>query len=78
MTTIKAKVPDSLFKQVKSLAKREKISVEEWVATALNAQVSAKASGDCLVVRAKRGNMKNFDRVLAKIRAVEPAKNDRI
>lgn len=78
MTTLRAQVPESLYEQVAALADREKISVDALVALALNAQVSAWLTRDSVTARAKRGDLKKFDRVMEKIRAVKPAANDRI
>ena len=78
MTTIRAKVPNSLFKRVAELAEQEKISIDELVALALNAQVSSWLTRDSMEVRAKCGSWKKFDRAMVKVRDVEPDKNDRI
>ena len=40
MTTVETQIPDSLYKQVKSLAERESITVDQLVSIALAAQVS--------------------------------------
>ena len=73
MTTLRAQVPESLYQQVAALADREKISVDALVALALNAQVSAWLTRDSIAERAKRGDLKKYDRALAKIRDVQPA-----
>lgn len=78
MTILRARVPESLYQQVAALANREKISVDELVALALNAQVSAWLTRDSIVARSKRGDLKKLDRVMGKIRDVKPAANDRI
>jgi hypothetical protein len=77
MTTLRAKVPESLYQQVAALADREKISIDELVALALNAQVAAWLTRDSVAARAKRGDLKKFDRVMRKVRDVNPAANDR-
>ena len=77
MTTIRARVPESLYKQVAELAHQEKVSIDQLVAIALSAQVSSWLTRDSMKARARRGNGKKFDRVFRKVRDVEPAKNDR-
>lgn len=78
MTTIEAKVPESLYKQVAELADQEKVSIDQIVALALAAQVSAWLTRDSMEVRAKRGSWEKFDRVMAKVRNVEPEEHDRL
>src|SRR5438552_135674 len=56
MTTIETQIPDSLYNQVKSLAERESISVDQLVNIALAAQVSAWLTKDYLAERAARGS----------------------
>ncbi len=76
MTTIQAKVPDPLAKQVEELAEQEKVSVDQLVSIALAHQVSAWRRRDAVAVRAKRGNWKKLDRVMTKVRDVPPLPGD--
>lgn len=57
MTTIETHIPDSLYQQVKSLAERESISVDQLVSIALAAQVSAWLTKDYIAERAARGGL---------------------
>ncbi len=76
MTTIQARVPDPLAKQVEELAEQEKVSVDQLVSIALAYQVSAWRRRDAVAVRAKRGNWKKLDRVMTKVRDVPPLPGD--
>ena len=76
MTTIQAQVPDPLAKQIEELAEQEKVSVDQLVSIALAYQVSAWRRRDTVAARAKRGNWKKFDRVMAKVRDVPPLEGD--
>jgi len=76
MTTIQAQVPDPLAKQVAELAEQEKVSVDQLVSIALAYQVSAWRQRDTVALRAKRGNWKKFDRVMARVRDVPPLEGD--
>jgi len=78
MTVIRAKVPDSLYKQVAELADQEKISIDQLVAVALSAQVSSWLTRESMQTRAKRGSWKKFDQAMQKVRDIEPEKIDRI
>jgi hypothetical protein len=78
MTTIETQIPDSLYKQVKSLAERESISVDQLVSIALAGQVSAWLTKDYLAERAARGSWDKALEVLAQAPDVEPADHDRL
>jgi hypothetical protein len=76
--TLTARVPDSLYKQVESLAKREQLGMDQLVSLALSAQVSAWAARDYLEERARRGSWEKSKAVLAKVPYVEPEEFDRL
>ena len=78
MTTVETQIPDSLYKQVKSLAERESITVDQLVSIALAAQVSAWLTKDYLAERASRGSWDKALEVLAQVPDVEPAEHDRL
>lgn len=78
MTNLNAQIPDSLYKQVEALAAREDISVDQLVAIALSAQVSAWMTKDYLEQRAERGSWQKFQQVLTKVPDVEPEDYDKL
>jgi hypothetical protein len=78
MTTIKTEIPDSLYNQVKSLAERESITVDQLVSIALAAQVSAWLTKDYIAERARRGSWNEALKVLAQVPDAEPAEHDRL
>jgi hypothetical protein len=78
MTTLSAKIPNSLYKQVEELTKREGLPVDQFVAIALSAQVSAWMAKEYLEERAKRGSWEKFQKVLSKVSDVEPEEYDRL
>ena len=77
MSTLSLRLPDSLHETARSLAKREHVSVNQLIATALAEKVSALMTEDYLEERAKRGNREDYDAVLAKVPDIEPDKRDR-
>ena len=78
MTNLNAQIPDSLYKQVEALAARENISVEQLVALALSAQVSAWMTKDYLEQRSERGSWQKFQQVLTRVPDVEPEDYDKL
>ena len=68
MSTISLRLPESLHKQARELAKREAISINQLIATALAEKMAALLTSEYLAERAARGSRAKYDRVLAKVR----------
>ncbi|KYC37851.1 hypothetical protein WA1_04915 [Scytonema hofmannii PCC 7110] len=78
MSNLNVQIPDSLYKQIEILATKENISLEQLVAIALSAQVSAWMTKDYIEEKAKRGSWDKFQQVLNKVPDVEPEDYDKI
>jgi hypothetical protein len=78
MTKIEANVPDYLAKQAFAIAEREKVSVDDIIALALSAQLTAWHGSDDMVTRAKRAKLEDFDRILAKVPNVSAMPGDEL
>ncbi|NMF61834.1 hypothetical protein DP113_10315 [Brasilonema octagenarum UFV-E1] len=77
MTNLNVQIPQSLYKQIETLATRENISIEQLVAVALSAQVSAWMTKDYLEEKVQRGSWEKFQQVLNKVPDVEPEDYDK-
>lgn len=77
MSTISLRLPNSLHKHVKDLAKKENISINQFIATALAEKMSALLTDEYLENRAQQGTRQKFERALAKVRDVEPIEEDK-
>ena len=78
MSTISFRIPDSLHRYAKALAKEDGISVNQLITTALAEKMSALATETYLEERANRGIRKDFENALASVADVEPEGEDRI
>lgn len=78
MTTVSLRLPNSLHRGVKDLAKREGVSMNQIIATAVAEKLSALMTEDYLEARARRGSRERFEAVLAKVPEVEPEERDRL
>jgi hypothetical protein len=78
MSSISLRLPESLHRQARELAKREDISINQLIATALAEKMAALMTGEYLAERAARGSRRKFARVLGKVRArnAEPVAGD--
>lgn len=76
MGTISLRLPDSLHDQVRDLAKRDNVSINQFIATALAEKMSALMTVDYLEERGERGKKSRFLKALKKVRDVEPEPGD--
>ena len=77
MSALSVRLPESLHKQVKTLAKDEGMSINAFVTSAVAEKLAALMTEEYIAERAARGNREAFERVLAKVPDVEPAEEDR-
>jgi len=71
-------LPESIYKRVKEFAKKDGISINQFIASAVSEKISAFATKDYLELRAKRANPKKYEEVLSMIPDVEPEDFDRL
>jgi len=76
MSTISLRLPESLHRQVRQLAKEENVSINQLITTALAEKMSALMTAEYLAERAARGSRASFDLVMAKVADTEPAPED--
>nr|WP_246580598.1 toxin-antitoxin system HicB family antitoxin [Deinococcus aestuarii] len=72
------RLPDSLHKRLKDLAKQEGVSVNQLISTAVAEKVSALLTEDYLRERAARGSWEKFDAALSLVPDAEPDLADRL
>ncbi|HSE86991.1 MAG TPA: toxin-antitoxin system HicB family antitoxin [Candidatus Binatia bacterium] len=77
MSTISLRLPDSLHKQVRKLAEKESVSINQLITVALAEKLSALMTEEYLQKRAKRGSRRKFQRAMAKVPKVKPDEYDR-
>lgn len=76
MTTISLRLPESLHRKVRELAKSEDVSINQLITTALAEKMSALMTVDYLQERAARGDRARFERAMGEVRDVEPDQED--
>jgi len=78
MSTISLRLPDSLHERIRKLAKKDRISINQFAASALAEKISALETEEYLSQRAKRASRAKCDRALSKVPDVEPENRDKI
>jgi len=78
MSAISLRLSESLHKQVRELAQREGISINQLISTAVAEKLSALMAEEYLGSRARRGNRRAFDSALSRVRDVAPDEGDEL
>lgn len=78
MSILSVRLPESLHKMAKDVAEEDKISLNQFIATAVAEKVAALTTENYLKSRAMRGSRNAFDQALARVPAVEPDESDRL
>jgi len=78
MSTLSLRLPDALHEEIKSLAKKEGISINQFISSAVAEKMSALLTEEYLAKRAQRGNKKAFLEAISKVPDTEPEPHDRL
>lgn len=77
MSAINVRLPESLHEFVRELAKRDKVSINQFILLAISEKVSALTTEDYIKQRAERGDRAKFEAILSKVPNVPPDEEDR-
>lgn len=78
MEVINVKLPSSLHEQVRYLAEKESVSINQLITLALAEKISALMTEEYLADRAKRGSKNKFKKAMAKVADIEPVNEDKM
>ena len=78
MSALSLRLPNSLHERARDLAKREGISINQLVSSALAEKMSALLTEEDLEARAQRGDRSRVLAALAHVPAIEPDLADRL
>jgi predicted transcriptional regulator len=77
MSTVSLRIPEYLHEQVRLLAEREKVSINQLITLAVAEKVAVLIAEDRIRERAKKASRGRFERALARVPDVEPHKADK-
>jgi len=77
MSVINIRIPESLHRKVRDLAKKENISINQLISTAFAEKISALMVEEYIEERAKKGSKYKFKKALSKVAEEEPAEYDK-
>lgn len=77
MSTISLRLPESLHKKARDLAKKENTSINQLVSSALAEKISALLTEEYIEIRAKRSAKNKFKKALSRVANIEPDELDK-
>ena len=78
MSALSLRLPNSLHKQLRELARREGVSINQLVNSAVAEKMAALMTVDYLKERAERGSRQKFEGALAQVPDVEAQEGDQL
>lgn len=78
MSTLSLRLPESLHKSAREIARKENISINQLITLALAEKIAALGAEDYLQARAKRASKAKFSKALSKVARVKPPEYDRL
>ena len=78
MSSLSLRLPESLHSKVRELAKRDDVSINQFIATAVAEKTATLLTVAYLEDRARQGSSQLFDKVLARVPNVPPISGDEL
>jgi hypothetical protein len=77
MSTLSLRIPDSTHNRLKDWAQKDKLSINQFISTAVAEKLAALETLSYLSERAERGRKAKFKAALASVPHAEPLPQDR-
>ena len=78
MSSLSLRLPESLHRKLRELAKRDDVSINHLIATAVAEKTAALLTLEYLEERARRADPKLIDRLLSRVPDVPPVARDEL
>lgn len=76
MSTISIRLPESLHDGIREAARREGISINQFIASAAGEKLAAWATEEYLAARGRRGDRDKYEAALGRVADREPDPDD--
>lgn len=78
MSALSLRLPDSIHRHIKEVAKKEGVSINQFISSAVSEKISALMTEDYLKTRAKRAKKGDFRKILDKVPSRKPISGDEL
>jgi HicB family len=77
VSTLSLRIPDSTHNRIKDWAQKDKLSINQFISTAVAEKLAALETLNYLSERAQKGSKAKFEAALANVPHAEPLPQDR-
>lgn len=78
MSALSLQLPESIYHHIKEVARKEGVSINQFISSAVSEKISALMTEDYLKNRAKRAKKGDFRKILAKVPSRKPLPGDEL
>jgi hypothetical protein len=78
MSALSLRLPQSIHHHIREIARKEGVSINQFISSAVSEKISALMTKDYLKKRAKRVKKEDFRKVLAKVPGRKPLPGDEL
>lgn len=78
MSALSLRLPESIYHHIKEVARKEGVSINQFISSAVSEKISALMTEDYLKTRAKRAEKGDFRKILAKVPSRKSLPGDKL
>jgi hypothetical protein len=78
MSALSLRLPESIHRHIREIAKKEGVSINQFISSAVSEKISALMTEDYLKTRAKKAKKEDFRKILAKVPSRQPMPGDEL
>ena len=78
MSALSLRLPESIHRHIKDIAKKEGVSINQFISSAVAEKISALMTEDYLEGRAKKAKREDFKKILARVPGRKPLPGDEL
>jgi len=78
MSTLSLRLPGSIHRHIREIAKKEGVSINQLISSAVAEKISALMTEDYLEGRTKKAKREDFKKILSKVPARKPLPGDEL
>ncbi|HYA27102.1 MAG TPA: toxin-antitoxin system HicB family antitoxin, partial [Thermodesulfovibrionales bacterium] len=78
MSALSLRLPESIHRHIREIAKKEGVSINQFISSAVSEKISALMTEDYLEKRTKRAKKGDFKKILSKVPSRAPLRGDEL
>ncbi|TAN42123.1 MAG: toxin-antitoxin system HicB family antitoxin [Nitrospirae bacterium] len=78
MSALSLRLPESIHRHIRDIARKEGVSINQFISSAVSEKISALMTEDYLKQRAKRAKEEDFRKILTKVPSRKPIMGDEL